>query len=126
MEETTEKLTLEIDDLIGHTYHSKPNSLTKIVRVTATQAIDEKGNKFRRQLSHGDVRIIGEKPWFSDSTLLNGKALSEFRQALGRKSTIARIENASRELIASGFKNVLTNDLESLCFFMEKMKDLVK
>ena len=120
--EATEKITLEINDIIGHTYHGKPKSLNKIVRVTPTQAIDEKGNKFRRQLINDNVRLIGTTTWFSDFSFLKGEELVDFNNALNRNKTIIRIINISRGLAASNYENATTEDLENLCSYMRKIK----
>lgn len=123
--EETENITLEINDIIGHTYHGKPKSLNKIIRVTPTQAIDEKGNKFRRQLVNGNVRLIGASTWFSDFSFLSGDELVNFTNILNRERTIIRIVNISRDLSASNYENATIGDLETLYSYMRKIQGVI-
>lgn len=123
--EETENITLEINDIIGYTYHGKPKSLNKIIRVTPTQAIDEKGNKFRRQLINGNVRLIGAATWFSEFSFLSGDELANFTNILNREKTIIRIVNISRGLAASNYENAAIEDLETLYSYMRKIQGVI-
>jgi hypothetical protein len=127
MEETPKNPQLEIGDRICHYNHGTPSGLTTIVRLTATQAVDNKGDKYKLHIgSGGQIHNVGPFQYSFSASYLQGGELENFKDGLRRRNIGIRLERAARTLYENSFKDVLTSDMDAACKLLELMVERAK
>jgi hypothetical protein len=121
------KEQLEVGNRICHYHHGSPHSMTTIVRLTKTQAVDNKDGKYKLQIgSDGHLSHVGPFQYSFSASYLEGEALGIFWDGLKRKNLGNRIERAARTLYETQFKEVLTEDMDAACKLLELMVERAK
>ena len=122
------KTQVEVGDKICVYYNGNPTSITEIKDVTATEAIDKKGNKFKRNITpSGYGSYYLETVNFIVFPIVycfcEGEELAKFQSAINRIPIISHIDNAYVTVKNSGFSGVSE---EALTALSTALSDMIK